>query len=366
MRTRLWMGVVLWTGLVTPMLAGCPSRQRGANAPETPGSGNETPFVAKGPKGTGGEGSGSLAEIRRLIGAGRCSEALRRLDAMKTPRADKFYYQGVCLMKQGKTAEAQKAFDEALEHKPDFPEKYVNAAGLLLQQGKAAKAMGLLEEAVKRFPREASLWFNLGLARLSTGRVRGGAEAFERAASASPARSKYQVASGIAWLRLRQFARARVRFRKAVQLSPASADAAEGLARSLAGLGKKMEAVTWARKALSLDPHGLGRRHLLAGLLLDAGKAREAAAILEDLTHRLPNKAVVFLRWGQALEKAGEKAKALAALEEAGELALRNPTKPRVMTEIADELARRGKHRFAKRLRSKMVIPRPVRPRTAP
>ncbi len=359
-KTRGWQalfGAFVVSAMIFSM-AGCPKNDGTGPGPKGPESGGEEPFVARG----GGQqagGGADMSEIKRLVGAGRCSEALEKIAALKEVRADKSYYKGVCLMKQGRSDEAMAAFDEALKHKPDFPEKYVNAAGLLIQQRKLDRAFRVLEDAVRRYSGEASLWFNLGLAAMATGRPKRGAEAFDRAASMAPARKKYQIGSGVAWLRLRRFDKALVRFEKAVKLAPASADAAEGLARSLAGLGKKTEAVQWARKAVALDPKSLGRKHLLAGLLLDAGKASEAARILQGLAERLPHKAVVFLRWGQALEKAGKKGRASVVYVSAAKKALSYPTRGAIMADIASALERMGKRRLARTLRAKAASSRP-------
>src|SRR5215813_1887455 len=70
---------------------------------------------------------------------------------------------GVAHLNQGKSADAQKYFEQALEADPRFAAARMNLGIALLAQQKIEQARAALEEASANLPDDAYAWYNLGL-----------------------------------------------------------------------------------------------------------------------------------------------------------------------------------------------------------
>ena len=71
---------------------------------------------------------------------------------------------GVAHMNQGKSAEAEGLFQQALAVDPKFSGARLNLGVALLAQQKLESARAALEQAAKELPDDPYTWYNLGLA----------------------------------------------------------------------------------------------------------------------------------------------------------------------------------------------------------
>ena len=70
---------------------------------------------------------------------------------------------GVAYMNQGKSAEAQKEFEQALAADANFAQARMNLGISLLAQQKLEQARAALEDASSKLPDDPYAWYNLGL-----------------------------------------------------------------------------------------------------------------------------------------------------------------------------------------------------------
>ena len=140
---------------------------------------------------------------------------------------------GAALVKQGRTDEAIRQFQEAIRLRPGEANARYNLALALLQRGQTDAAIRQFQEADRLMPGSAALHYNLGLALAS----RGQADAAIR------------------------------QLREAIRLQPAYPEALGALAGALAGQGNYAEAIRSYQAALKAQPDQVGVLNNLAWLL---------------------------------------------------------------------------------------------------
>lgn len=215
------------------------------------------------------------------------------------------------LLREGRAAEAERAFREALKADPRNPDVHDGLGASLMMQGRMKEALSHLDRAVELAPDKPSYRINRGLARLESGRYEEAEEDF-RFASTSPLPEDRQAAS-INWGRLRQrqgnFAGAEAEFTEALGRDPRSFAAlvGRGVAREASGQLEPaaedyLEAVRVQPKSaeanlrlglvlVTLRREVLGRRYLERALELDptGDSGAKARMLLEaSATPRAP------------------------------------------------------------------------------
>jgi tetratricopeptide (TPR) repeat protein len=142
---------------------------------------------------------------------------------------------GDALARQGKSAEAIKPYQRALQLDPDNAEVHKNLGNALLQNGQADEAIAQYRSAVEIKPDYAEARYNLAVALGLEGKLD---EAIEQ-------------------------------YRKTVEIKPDYADAHGNLARMLAAQGKLDEAVQEYQRTLALAPDS-AQAHFRYGQTLQA------------------------------------------------------------------------------------------------
>ncbi|MCD6498423.1 MAG: tetratricopeptide repeat protein [Deltaproteobacteria bacterium] len=317
-------------------LAGCPSK----SSPRVKTADDERPFVA--PRHAS---SGRLTQVRELMASRRFVQALKALGGY-LPRhpadARAWFYKGECLRQMHEKSGALEAFRKAVGLKPEFPEKYVNLAGMLLLDNRLDEAESVLVKSVAQFPKEPGLHFNLGLVYLARKRLPAACASLNTAARLAPGVVSYRIGAGLCAFKMGRLAESVIHFKAAAKANPSNAAAHEGLARIFAARHQSAQAIKEARKAVQLDPANPGRRYFLAGLLLQAKHGEEAAAEYEQVAARIRGKSVIYVRWGQALVLAKKQQQAVGVLSKAV-AALSSRTPARVAMDLAEVLAQVGR-----------------------
>ena len=106
-----------------------------------------------------------LAEVSKLLRAGKAAEALARTNAYlaRNPADPQMrFMKGVLLTEQNKSDEAIAIFTRLTEDYKDLPEPYNNLAVLYAASGQYDKARVTLEKAIRTNPSYMTAYENLG------------------------------------------------------------------------------------------------------------------------------------------------------------------------------------------------------------
>ena len=105
---------------------------------------------------------------------------------LKPDYASAWYNRGVALGKLGRHEEALKAFDKAIELKPDYAEAWYNRGVALGKLGRHEEALKAFDKAIELKPDYASAWDNRGAALGKLGRYDEALEAHNKAIELKP------------------------------------------------------------------------------------------------------------------------------------------------------------------------------------
>ncbi|HWY07563.1 MAG TPA: FG-GAP-like repeat-containing protein [Candidatus Acidoferrales bacterium] len=140
---------------------------------------------------------------------------------------------GVAYLNQGKAAEGQKYFEQALTADPEFALAKMNLGIALLAQQKMEQARAALEDATAKLPDDPYAWFNLGLVYKDAGEPAKAIAAFQHVEKIAPEEPDAFYFEGYLNSQLQQYDQAIPAFEKALKLAPYHASAQFGLARAL-------------------------------------------------------------------------------------------------------------------------------------
>lgn len=139
---------------------------------------------------------------------------------------------GVAMMNQGKSAEAQKNFEQALTKDPNFAQARMNLGICYLAQQKLDQARTALQEAANKLPDDAYAWYNLGLAYKDSAQAEKAIAAFQHVEKIAPDEPDAYYFEGFLYSQLQKYDEAITAFKKALELAPYHASAQFGLARA--------------------------------------------------------------------------------------------------------------------------------------
>jgi Tfp pilus assembly protein PilF len=140
---------------------------------------------------------------------------------------------GVAYMNQGRSADAQKYFEQAMEADPKFAVARLNLGISLLGQQKLEPARAALADAAAQLPQDAYAWYNLGLAYKDLSEPEKGISAFQHVTEIQPNEADAFYFIGYLNSQLQKYDEAIAAFQKGLALNPVHASAEFGLARAL-------------------------------------------------------------------------------------------------------------------------------------
>jgi tetratricopeptide (TPR) repeat protein len=149
------------------------------------------------------------------------------------PEAMRLNTLGVAYMNQGKSAEAQKYFEQAVAADANFAQAQMNLGISFLAQQKMEQARAALEQATSKLPEDPFAWYNLGLAYKDSGEPEKAVVAFQHVEKTVPEEPDPYYFEGFLLSQLQKYGEAIVAFKKALELAPYHASAQFGLARAL-------------------------------------------------------------------------------------------------------------------------------------
>jgi tetratricopeptide (TPR) repeat protein len=149
-----------------------------------------------------------------------------------SPEALRLNTLGVANMNQGKSAEAQKFFEQALAAAPNFAQARMNLGISFLAQQKLEQSRAALEEACAKLPGDPSAWYNLGLAYKDSAETEKAIAAFQHVEKLVPDEPDAYYFEGFLASQLQKYDQAIAAFKKTLELAPYHASAQFGLARA--------------------------------------------------------------------------------------------------------------------------------------
>jgi tetratricopeptide (TPR) repeat protein len=233
---------------------------------------------------------------------------------------------GVVLWAQGKWAEAEAAFRNAILLKPTFVQPFTNLGAVLGEQGKLAESEAACRKAIQLNPRSAVPHVNLGLTLMNRGRQAEAEAACRKAVQLAPNYAFAYSVLGQALHEQGRQAEAEAACRKAIQLKPDFADAHDTLGLVLDAQGKLAEAEAAYRKAIALKPNSAEPYANLGAVWGKQGKLAQAEAACRNAIRLKPHFAYAHDNLGRVLRAQGKLAEAEAACRKAIELRPRECT----------------------------------------
>ncbi len=161
---------------------------------------------------------------------------------------------GAALQQQGRSGEAEEAFESALKFRPDLADAHNNLAYLLLMKGKLEEAHSHYREALRLAPDSAMAHKGMGLTLHRMGRLEEAAAEYEEALRLNPVFSDARVQLGLIRQVQGRAPEAFRQYREALRLNPKEAAAWNNIGTLLFQQRKWREAVRFFRRALELDP----------------------------------------------------------------------------------------------------------------
>lgn len=183
---------------------------------------------------------------------------------------------GNALDAQGKPAQAEAEYRQAIELNPVYAEAYNNLGNVQQQEEKYEQAIAAYRQALELKPDFPDVHFNLGNAWKKQGKYEEAMGAYRQALELEPDFAQAYNGLGIALYEQGKLAEAEAAYREAIRLSPDYALAYNNLGVALWNRGYAEEAVAAVRQAIELSPDYLNALENLA-LFFDArGQRKEA------------------------------------------------------------------------------------------
>ncbi|MHC4396114.1 MAG: tetratricopeptide repeat protein [Planctomycetota bacterium] len=224
-----------------------------------------------------------------LYTMGRTNEAIKHFDrALEiNPKYHKARNnKGVMLFTLGRFEEAAVCFNKILELKPDFHEAHSNLGMALYKLDSTDEAIKHWKQAIQLNPTDLRLYFNLGSAFTKKNQLDEAAAYFNKAWRMKPDWPEVHYNLGLVYYRQGKLHLAAEHSAHALRLKPDYIEAAITLARSLLGLGQIHSAVGNYHKILQLAPDRVEVLNDLAWIL----------AVTKDTDVHNPTDAVKFAR----------------------------------------------------------------------
>jgi tetratricopeptide (TPR) repeat protein len=169
-------------------------------------------------------------------------------------RTDHLLSLGIALGQQGLHQEACKAYERALQLRPDDIELWGHHGNALAQLGQLEEALASHRQALRLDPAHADSAFRCGLLLMSLKRYEEALAYFNRCDELRPNHAAVLEQRGHVLHSLKRFDEAEADSRRAHALNPASAEVCNNIGASLQWLRRDEEALRWFDKALALRP----------------------------------------------------------------------------------------------------------------
>jgi serine/threonine-protein kinase len=239
-----------------------------------------------------------------LLDQGKAAEAekeFREALRLKPNDALVHIHLGYALSHLGKAGDAEQECREALRLEPNDAAVHNNFGGLLDEQGKAGEAEREYHEALRLNPKYAPPHFNLAGLLVNQGKAGDAEKEIREALRLRPDFAWSHLNLGTLLANQGKTGDAEKEYREALRLDPAYPEAHFNLGVLLVKQGKAADAEKEYRKALRLKPDYAGAHNNLGLLLKDQGKAAEAEKEYREAIRLKPDFAEAHYNLGNSL-----------------------------------------------------------------
>jgi tetratricopeptide (TPR) repeat protein len=199
------------------------------------------------------------------------------------PKAEYLSSLGITLRQQGRFEEALKAFDKAIQLKPDDAELWINLGNVLADLARLANALSAFQHVLKLDPRHWDAAYRCGFLLDKMDRPADALSYFDLSDKLRPNQAVVLGMRAIALQKLKRFDEALADNRRALALNPGNADTCNNIGAILQSLCRDAEALPWFDKALALRPHFLMALTNKGSALQQLHRFDEAAAIYRHM-----------------------------------------------------------------------------------
>jgi tetratricopeptide (TPR) repeat protein len=161
---------------------------------------------------------------------------------------------GTTLQQQGRPEEALKAFDKAVQLKPDDAESWKNLGNVLVELKRPAEALSSFQQALKLNPRHWDAANKSGFLLHELGRLEEAVAHFNLCEKLQPNHAPTLHMRAISLRGLKRCEESLADNRRAHALDPTNADTCNNTGDALQSLGRYEEALGWFDRALELRP----------------------------------------------------------------------------------------------------------------
>lgn len=258
-----------------------------------------------------------------LAAQGRTAEAVRHYQKaleIYPDYAEANINLGRMFLDEGRLEEAGRYFQRAIEIKPGSAEAHNDLGILLAAQGKPAGAVEQYQKAIELNPELAETYNNLAILLASQGRFAEAARQYQKTLELKPDYADAHNNFGILLARQGRFAEAMEHFQKALEIRGNTAEAHDDLGRLLVSLDQVAAAVQQYQKALELKPDYAEAHYNLGSALAQLGNLPLAIGQWEQALRIMPDNAATHDSLGLALADQGRHAEAMEHFRKALEL----------------------------------------------
>jgi tetratricopeptide (TPR) repeat protein len=170
------------------------------------------------------------------------------------PKPEYLYSLGTALRQQGRFDDALKAFDKAIQLKPDKAELWVGLGTALVDLERRDEALLAFQHALKLNPQHWNAAYQCGLLLREAGKLDEALSHVDFARDLQPDQLLVLELRAVLCFGLRRFEEALADGRRAHAINPDNADTSNNIGAALQHLGRDEEALPWLDRTLELRP----------------------------------------------------------------------------------------------------------------
>jgi tetratricopeptide (TPR) repeat protein len=217
------------------------------------------------------------------------------------PKVEYLTHLGEALQRQKRHDEALKAFDKAIQFKPDSAELWRNLGDVLVQLNRDNEPLLSYQHALKLQPHDFDAAGKSGVLLHRQARWEEALAHFDCGEALQPNHAPTLHLRAIAHRGLRNYRGYLADSLRAHALDPANAESCNNIGDALQSLGREQEAIAWFDKALALSPENATILTNKACAISQLQRLEEAAAIYSQVGTIAPDYALA--QWNLALLK---------------------------------------------------------------
>ncbi len=183
---------------------------------------------------------------------------------------------GIALQKLRRYDDALKAFDKAVQLKPDEAEPWWHMGNVLIEAGRSSEALLCLEHTLRLNPQHSDAAYQAGHILHGLGRFEEALAYLDRSAELRPDHALTLHMRALALKELNRLEEALANNQRAIELDDANADACNNMGAVLGALGRFEEALSWYDRALAIEPNAVRTLLNKGGALVELRRLDEA------------------------------------------------------------------------------------------